>query len=193
MSRIKAILTGIVVGVGVSVALAMGPQLPPPVLLSANSLDALFGELHRATSEGEADVIEARIWAIWSVSGRADVDSLMRLGVVAIAESRYEQARAHLDRVTDLAPGFAEGWNKRATVHYLLGEFDAALSDIDRTLALEPRHFGALSGRALVLLSLGDERSALDTFERVLALSPASVITRRHVERLRGRVGMQSV
>ena len=193
MSRIRAVVTGVIVGVAASVALAIGPPLPAPVNLSADSLDALFGALHRASTEQEARALEDRIWAIWSASGRADVDSLLSLGAAATVEGRYDDALERLDLVTGLAPGFAEGWNRRATVHYLRGDYEQALSDLDRTLALEPRHFGALAGRALVLLSLGDERSALVSFERVLALSPASLATRRQVERLRGRVGMRAV
>ena len=71
-----------------------------------------------------------------------------------------------------IAPDFAEGWNKRATVHYLLGNYPQSLADIGETLEREPRHFGALSGRGLVYVALEDEVRALKAFDAALAIHP---------------------
>src|SRR3546814_20777188 len=84
-----------------------------------------------------------------------------------------------------IAPGFAEGWNKRATVHYLLGNYGESLADIAETLALEPRHFGALSGRGLVYLRLEDAQRALDAFEQALAIPPNLPAAALNAEELR--------
>jgi tetratricopeptide (TPR) repeat protein len=81
-------------------------------------------------------------------------------------------ALGKFDQIVKIAPGFAEGWNKRATVHYLLGDFAGSLHDIERTLKLEPRHFGALSGRGLVLLELDQQAGALEAFESALEVHP---------------------
>ena len=69
-------------------------------------------------------------------------------------------------------PDWAEGWNKRATVLYLMGEHDRSLADIDRVLALEPRHFGAIAGIGLIRIEKGEMREALAAFRRALAINP---------------------
>jgi hypothetical protein len=56
--------------------------------------------------------------------------------------------------IIDAAPGFAERWHKRATVHFLLGNYPASIKDINKTVTLEPRYFGALAGLGLIYLHL---------------------------------------
>jgi len=71
-----------------------------------------------------------------------------------------------------VAPNFSEGWNKRATVYYLMGEYEQSRADVAKTLELEPRHFGALSGLGIILQELGDDKHALEVFRRALAVHP---------------------
>ncbi|MEO0619007.1 MAG: tetratricopeptide repeat protein, partial [Pseudomonadota bacterium] len=81
------------------------------------------------------------------------------------------------------APDYAEAWNKRATVNYMVGRLDESLSDIERTLELEPRHFGALSGRALVLTDKGDKKGALAAIEQAMRIHPFLRGAKRIIER----------
>ena len=83
-----------------------------------------------------------------------------------------DQALPVLDDVVARAPQWAEGWNKRATLLYVLGDHDRSLADIDRTLALEPRHFGALAGLGLIRAARGENREALAALRRALAINP---------------------
>ena len=93
--------------------------------------------------------IEQRIWAIWARSGNKAVDLLMAEGIARLNGGENDAALELFDRVVRLAPSFAEGWNKRATTLYTMGQFEKSVQDIDKVLALEPRHFGALSGLGL--------------------------------------------
>ena len=151
-------------------------------------LDALFGKLKSTNDAAEARTIEQVIWRVWLVSGDDKIDAIMAEGVRAMTFRDHAAALGAFDEIVRLAPGFAEGWNKRATVHYLLGDHDASAADIERTLALEPRHFGALSGLGLVRLAQGDEAAALEAFEAALKLHPHLPGADSHIKDLRERV-----
>ena len=94
-----------------------------------------------------------------------------------------------LDQLVDNESDFAEAWNRRATVHYLLGNYKESLSDIEKTLTLEPRHFGALSGIGMIMLKLGQTDKALHAFERVLDISPQNVGASKSVKELETKMG----
>lgn len=167
--------------------------LLPPALWSSGAradqtdprLDPLFARLQVTRSPAEADAIERRIWEIWSESDDLRIGLLMQEGVAAMAQRLYRRALERFDRMIEAAPDFAEGWNKRATVHYLMGDFRASVLDIRRTLDLEPRHFGALSGLGLIYDALEAPAAALRSFEAALAINPHLDGTRRRVEALR--------
>ncbi len=176
----KALVSGIFL-LGLMAASAMAAQ-------TDKRLADLFASLQATTDTAEARALESHIWAIWLDSGRADVNGLMDRGARAMGRSDLRDALERFEHVVELAPGFAEGWNKRATVYYLLGELDASVRDIERTLALEPRHFGAVSGMGLIHLQRGDEIGALAAFEAVLKIHPNSSGARHRVDVLRRKL-----
>ena len=148
-------------------------------------LDALFERLREASGPAEAQVLEGQIWQIWLQSDDGAVEGLMRDGIEAMNRGDYRHALTKFDQMVLIAPDFAEGWNKRATVHYLLGNYPESLADIAKTLKLEPRHFGALAGRGLVYIELQDERRALKAFEDALEIDPMMTSAQINAERLR--------
>jgi tetratricopeptide (TPR) repeat protein len=150
-------------------------------------LDALFEVLATTSGMPAAQAAEAEIWRIWIESGREEIDALMVEGVLAMSNQRFEDAIALFRQITERAPEFAEGWNKRATAYYLNDDHVASVRDIQTTLALEPRHFGAISGMGLIFLSRGDEAGALAAFEAVLVIHPGAPGARQRVEELRKR------
>ena len=85
------------------------------------------------------------------------------------------------------APDFAEAWNKRATVHYLMGNFEASVADIRRTLALEPRHFGALSGMGLIYDAIGNQTAAMKVWEKALEIHPHLPGMKARIQELRAK------
>jgi tetratricopeptide (TPR) repeat protein len=148
-------------------------------------LDGLFERLRHTPDPVEARALEQRIWGLWLETDDAAVNRLMQQGVLALQGQRYPVALQAFDRMVEQAPRFAEGWNKRATVHYLMGNWRASVRDIQRTLALEPRHFGALFGLGLIYDALEEPEAALRSFEATLALNPHSESTRQMIEQLR--------
>ena len=151
-------------------------------------LDGLFERLQTTPNPAEAHAVEQRIWLVWLETDDAGLNRLMEQGIVAMRDRRYAAALQAFDRMVEQAPQFAEGWNKRATVHFLMGNWQASVRDIQRTLALEPRHFGALFGLGMIYDALGQPEAALRSFEATLALNPHSESTRRSIEELRAQL-----
>jgi tetratricopeptide (TPR) repeat protein len=135
-------------------------------------LDSLFQDLQEVETQRAATRIEARIWRIWTEVENDPVRSLMAASARAMERQDYAAALSRLDTVVELAPDYAEGWNRRATVRYLAGDYKGSLADIERVLELEPRHFGALAGRGLCLVELDRLEEALGAFDAALEINP---------------------
>jgi tetratricopeptide (TPR) repeat protein len=151
-------------------------------------LDGLFERLQTTSNPAEARAVEQRIWRVWLEADDAGLNRLMQQGILAMQDRRYATALHAFDRMVEQAPEFAEGWNKRATVHFLMGDWQASVRDIQQTLALEPRHFGALFGLGLIYDALEQPEAALRSFEATLALNPHSESTRQRIKELREQV-----
>lgn len=160
--------------------------LPGTVLADQNDarLDALFLQLKEAESELAALPVEADIWAIWHEHADAAVQSLLLQGIAQMNANNLRGALATFDRLVAQAPEFAEGWNKRATVHYVLGNQKASEADIEATLALEPFHFGALSGLGLVCLAQGEYFRARSAFLSALEVYPTMSGVKQNLQAL---------
>lgn len=151
-------------------------------------LDTLFSELRRAESAAVAERIDGRIWAIWLESGSGVVDLMMTEGLKALALGRHEAALEAFDAAVRTAPEFAEAWNKRATVHFLLGDYEASRRDVEMTLELEPRHYGAMSGLGAIHMTLDQPAEALEWFRRAIQIHPHLEGVRKHIRALEAEV-----
>ncbi len=146
-------------------------------------LDTLFAELKRENDPQEARNISSRIRKEWQESsGSPSINLRIEWADKAIAEDRNAAALDFLDEVVRLSPDYVEGWNRRATLHYKMGNYRKAMSDINRVLAIEPRHFGALSGMATILAASGREELALEAWQHVLDIYPSE----RHAQKQLG-------
>ena len=148
--------------------------LTPAVLADQGDprLGRLFAQLKAAPDEAAAKPVEALIWRIWGETADAESAAILARGVTAMNLGDGRTARAAFDLLVAREPAFAEAWNKRATLLYLLGDDQGSMADIRRVLALEPRHFGALSGLALIFLRQDRPAEALRSLEAALALYP---------------------
>lgn len=169
-------------------AIAMAASAPARADQKDPRLDTLFDQLFEAPTAEAAKQVEQAIWAVWLESGSPTVDLLMQRAIVAMNEQQFDAALALFNTVVELAPDYAEGWNKRATLYYLMGRLQASIEDVERTLELEPRHFGALSGLGIIYAQQGEDEKALDAFERALIANPHLEHPRAEVERLKRKL-----
>jgi tetratricopeptide (TPR) repeat protein len=140
----------------------MGAMADTPVLVRALRDD---DELVRALAEQS-------LWRVWSRSGDAKVDALFEEGVEQMQMGAAADAIRTFTAIIQMKPDFAEGWNKRATIYYLVGEYEKSLHDCDEVMKRNPSHFGALSGYGQIYLQLDKPEQALVYFERALKVNP---------------------
>ena len=143
--------------------------LPPPT--PAQRLESLLAEL-ADTDAPEPMRLSRQIAELWSQSGSDSVDFLLVRGREAIEAEDYDKAIEHLTALVEIEPGFAEGWNARATAYFLREDYWASVADIQKVLEIEPRHYGALAGLAIMLERVGAEGSALAAHRAALAVNP---------------------
>lgn len=136
------------------------------------ALDKLFIELRAAPDAESAHAIDQKIWAYWTTPSDPDLALRMLDVMEARGMGNIPAAIQMLDQLVLDFPDYAEGWNQRATLYFVIGDFEASIADCAKVLELEPRHFGALSGRALMYLQLGKRSLALKDMADALALHP---------------------
>ncbi len=119
-----------------------------------------------------AATAEAMLWSLWCRSAKPEAEKLLRAGVEAMQRRKLDEAEVFFTRVIELAPDFAEGWNKRATVRYMVKNFVGSIADCRETVARNPNHFGAFSGQGLCHMSLGQFEEAAVCFRKALEIHP---------------------
>ena len=166
-----------------AIAIGFALLVPGSMLADQNDarLDALFGIIQQTENTAEAIKAEDRIWEIWLEHDNPAAQTRLAEGIVEINDNPHD-ALAIFHELVEQFPDFAECWNKRATLYYMLGEYTASVRDIERTLELEPRHFGALSGLGLIHLANGEYVKAKSVFEAVLRIHPHARGARQNIE-----------
>lgn len=141
-----------------------------PAELRADQLDTLFAHLHQPGIAPKP--VEAKIWALWAASDSPTAEVLLVQAQRAINDGAPAEALSILDNVIAAYPDFAEAWNRRATLYFMMKRYDQSLADIDKALDLEPRHFGALAGKGMILERQKKYSQARAAFEEALAVNP---------------------
>ena len=135
-------------------------------------LPALFERLQQDLTPREAAQVDRRIWILWLHSEDKTINRLMAQGMIAMQRGALDRALERFNEIVERAPDFAEGWNKRATVLYMMGRHRESVADVRSVLNLEPRHYGALSGLGMILVAIGREEEALEWLRRALEVNP---------------------
>ena len=133
--------------------------------------DRLVSHLHDANAQVR-QLTGTALWQIWSRSGNKDIDTLYQQGVTQMEASKLREAVVTFTTIIARRPAFAEAWNKRATLYYMLGELDLSLKDCEQVIKRNPNHYGALSGYAQIYLQKGDLEQAMTYLERAIKVNP---------------------
>lgn len=135
-------------------------------------LDEMYQRLRDAQDQQSAELIAKAIEKLWLRSGSDTIDLLMQRALQMVQEENYDVAIKLLDAVVALDPNYAEGWNQRATVHFLQRDYGSSLQDLRHVLSLDPRHFKAINGLALIMQEFGNKPAALKAYRKAIAVHP---------------------
>lgn len=154
-------------------------------------LDAVFERLRTTSDVREAKQLEQQILDEWNHSGDSRVDSIFIIGNAAMEKGDLDAAYTAFDEVVRRAPAFAEGYNKRANVSYLRGNYAAAMRDVSRTLEIERRHYGALLGLGMIFEAEKNEDLAMRMYETALEINPNVDWAREKLRQIRDKRGIR--
>ncbi|RXF75616.1 tetratricopeptide repeat protein [Hansschlegelia zhihuaiae] len=169
------------------------PKAEGPAGDRANPVDDLLGRLSRTEDERAAKRIASAVQALWMRSGSDTVDLLTARSGEAQRAQKLDIAIKLMDEAIGLRPDFTEGWNRRATLHFLAKDYDEAMSDLHEVLIREPRHFGAWVGLGRILADAGFEARALAAYRKALEIYPAIDGLKKQVDELKLKVEGQPI
>ena len=139
-----------------------------------NKLNQLFNQLKKSNDVSIALEIELKIWNIWSTHPTQEkLTSSLAIGSELMSRGELDSAYKIFSIIIESDPDWAEGWNKRATVLYLMEKYLDSLNDIDEVLKRESRHFGAFSGQALVQIKLKNYEKAIISYQTAQKIYPS--------------------
>lgn len=159
----------------------------------AKLLSDLYAHLATAEDETRAHTVTEGIELLWVNSGSDTISLLLERSTKAMAEKKTDLALKFLDAVVDLAPDFAEGWNRRAYIFYTQNNTERAMGDLRRVLALDPNHYKALDGIAVIFKETGNKKAALKAYEELLRVNPFASGAKDAVQELRREVEGQGI
>jgi len=178
----------LIIAIAAAVTLAACGQGASGPTRSDAELDELFAQLEQAEDASLAQSVEQAIWARWADSGSPTVNILLERAAAAEEAGDRDLASSYLDQASDLAPDYAEPWNRRANLAYGAEDYSGAISAIQETLRREPRHFAAYAALGIIYEELGQQRAALEAFRAALAIHPHYEVALQGVQRLEPQV-----
>ena len=191
MRHLRTLLIALGMAVFTAPGLAQDSAVPTEKLTAQETrevaLDRLFASLHKTSDELVAKAVEEKIWELWSRFDSPTAEVLLGQAVVAMNAAENTASLEILDRIVASYPAYAEAWNKRATLQFVLGNYDASLKDIEKVLDLEPRHFGALAGRGMIYQSQENWTAALNAYREALSMNPSMTEIKNAIKELSKR------
>ena len=157
-------------------------------------VDDLFDQLKTSTNYEDSKKIESKIWELWTTHpSENSLTALLADGSFYMSQNQLETAYETFTKAIELDSYWAEAWNKRATVLYLMGKYELSQADIDKVLELEKRHFGALSGQGLVQIALNNYQKAINSYIEVHKIHPHMKSPLIMIEKLKLQIKKESI
>ena len=156
---------------------------------SNEKIEVLLDELALAQSSNEALSIRKQIWSLW-LDGYNDQKNKQRIdfALKLFNSGDLEKADRAFSEIIKLEPGYVEGWNKRATLKFLLGDFNRSLLDIQEVLKRQPRHFGAISGSGLIHMHNKNFKDAYKSYKKLSQIDPLNEDSKRFLPMLENKI-----
>lgn len=145
---------------------------PSGAAAAEEALHRVLREASGAGAERLRTAAEEALWNAWHRSGIEEVDATLRQGSALMEKEELEAAVRLFSEVIMRIPDYAEGWNKRATAHFMSQDFESSIADCKEVLKLKPRHFGCLAGMGMCYQALGRRREAVECFKQALKVHP---------------------
>ena len=183
--RVMSKLLSIIIFLFLSTTSAKSDQNDP-------RLNNLFKKLNETENQEEISDLIKNIWDIWYEVDDPKVIEYFEKGIQAMRIRNYPLAVRFFNNLIEEDPNFAEAWNKRATVYFMMGDFDKSMQDIIKTLELEPRHFGALDGMGLIFIHQGQYQQAIDVYDKMLEIFPFSIKTMEKKESIKSIISQST-
>ncbi len=159
----------------------------------SKDLDILFKNLLSAENYQDAEIIEQSIWESWNIHPeKQSLTNKLANGTQSMNKNNYGTALKLFTEVIKEDPKWAEAWNKRATLLFLIGNYSQSLMDIEKVLDLEPRHFGALDGMGLIFIHQGQFQQAIDVYDKMLEIFPFSLKTMEKKENIKSFISQST-
>ncbi len=165
--------------------------------LKANEIDNQLEKLFEELKVNNSDItynIEQKIWKLWSQHPtNQNLTKKLEKGSEFVRNQKFSKAIEIFSEVIELDPEWAEGWNKRATVLYMIGDYRGSQNDIDKVLNLENRHFGALAGQGLVNIQLKNYEKAIESYKKAQEIYPAMQSPKIMIKKIQDLINQQLI
>ena len=151
-------------------------------------LAGLFVDLYIVDDITLQNKIVGEIWKEWMKIDDPEIEKIMNSIPYFFQTQKYDEAIKALDYVIEINPNYSEGYNKRATFYFMMGEYEKSMQDIETTLLLEPRHFGALDGMSRILIFFGKFNQALQVYDEMKKIMPNDISLDMKIDKLNNMI-----
>ena len=111
-----------------------------------------------------------------------DLRNQLDNGIAELIEGKHESALKTFTNIVTADPLYGEAWNKKATVHYMLGQTHNSIECAQQALEIDKSNFQALAGMGLIEMDASRHDRAMESFRKALSINPwlGTVASRLH-------------